>query len=419
MLGSANASPTYSSPLPSSLFPLPSSLFPLPSSLFPLPSSLFPLPSSLFPPPYPLTTMFKHLIAIEPLGLLYGSAGRFLSPENLVGRSGTQFPPSAATLSGVFASQYSEAGKAKDLQNLQLAGPFWGWTEDPQAFYVPTPVNVLARLDVPEDDTAISEGRVVDRLSMTTGSHGTDWVDSQGEPVADRFSSGTWLNITDWPTIADPDSSLEQVRAVTVHGQPWQFLPHLHPYLEPDQRRVWVEKEQGSLFLENGVQLHPSTCLVYLSNSPIESGWYRFGGEGHMVEVTCHDLRADRQSLFDQPLGKSFALLTASVWGSNRFSSRYPEAWADFMVEDGLFTDRAQPFRYRLGGEGSPKRLSRGRYAVPAGTVYITQKPMARWYDWPEDWFPKEGPSLKRWGCGLALPLPSALAQPVAVPVAS
>ena len=117
--------------------------------------------------------------------------------------------------------------------------------------------------------------------------------------------------------------------------------------------------------------------------------------------------------------GKSFALLTASVWGSNRFSSRYPEAWADFMVEDGLFTDRAQPFRYRLGGEGSPKRLSRGRYAVPAGTVYITQKPMARWYDWPEDWFPKEGPSLKRWGCGLALPLPSALAQPVAVPVAS
>ena len=135
--------------------------------------------------------------------------------------------------------------KRKTCKNLQLAGPFWGWTEDPQAFYVPTPVNVLARLDVPEDDTAISEGRVVDRLSMTTGSHGTDWVDSQGEPVADRFSSGTWLNITDWPTIADPDSSLEQVRAVTVHGQPWQFLPHLHPYLEPDQRRVWVEKEAG------------------------------------------------------------------------------------------------------------------------------------------------------------------------------
>jgi CRISPR-associated protein Cmr3 len=37
--------------------------------------------------------MFKYLISIEPLGLLYGSAGGFLSPESLVGRSGESFPP--------------------------------------------------------------------------------------------------------------------------------------------------------------------------------------------------------------------------------------------------------------------------------------------------------------------------------------
>lgn len=37
--------------------------------------------------------MFQYLILIQPLGFLYGSAGRFLSPENLVGRSGTSFPP--------------------------------------------------------------------------------------------------------------------------------------------------------------------------------------------------------------------------------------------------------------------------------------------------------------------------------------
>ncbi|MGG6263924.1 hypothetical protein ACQ4M3_10815 [Leptolyngbya sp. AN03gr2] len=53
-----------------------------------------------------------------------------------------------------------------------------------------------------------------------------------------------------------------------------------------------------------------------------------------------------------------------------------------------------------------PKRLSRGRYAVPAGTVYVLQEPLEiPWQDWSIDWFPKEGPSLKRWGCGLALPL--------------
>jgi CRISPR-associated protein Cmr3 len=84
--------------------------------------------------------MFQHLIAIEPLGLLYGSAGRFLSPDNLVGRSGTQFPPSAATLSGLFAAQYGNDA----VQDLRLAGPFWAKTEEleqTQTVYVPLPMN--------------------------------------------------------------------------------------------------------------------------------------------------------------------------------------------------------------------------------------------------------------------------------------
>ncbi|MDJ0732557.1 MAG: hypothetical protein QNJ47_00485 [Nostocaceae cyanobacterium] len=29
------------------------------------------------------------------------------------------------------------------------------------------------------------------------------------------------------------------------------------------------------------------TCLVYLSNTELKPGWYRFGGEGHMVDVRC------------------------------------------------------------------------------------------------------------------------------------
>ncbi|NJR66897.1 MAG: CRISPR-associated protein Cmr3, partial [Leptolyngbyaceae cyanobacterium CRU_2_3] len=60
--------------------------------------------------------MFRYLIAIEPLGLLYGSAGKFLSPENLVGRSGNSFPPSAATLSGLFA-----AAQIDGIRDLYLA----------------------------------------------------------------------------------------------------------------------------------------------------------------------------------------------------------------------------------------------------------------------------------------------------------
>jgi CRISPR-associated protein Cmr3 len=84
------------------------------------------------------TPSFEYLIIIEPLGFLYGSAGRFLSPENLVGRAGTSFPPSAATVSGILAANHD-----KDTSyELQIAGPFWGKTDEVrknQNFFVPTP----------------------------------------------------------------------------------------------------------------------------------------------------------------------------------------------------------------------------------------------------------------------------------------
>ena len=38
-------------------------------------------------------SQFQYLIKISPLGFMYGSAGGFLSPENLVGRAGAKFPP--------------------------------------------------------------------------------------------------------------------------------------------------------------------------------------------------------------------------------------------------------------------------------------------------------------------------------------
>ena len=78
-----------------------------------------------------------------------------------------------------------------------------------------------------------------------------------------------------------------------------------------------------------------------------------------------------------------------------------------------LLTERPIPFRYRLGNHPNhqphqPKLLSRGRYAVPAGTVYVLQQSLDKaWQDWDISWFPREGPSLQRWGCGLALPLNS------------
>lgn len=351
---------------------------------------------------------FKYLIIIEPLGFLYGSAGRFLSPENLVGRSGSSFPPSAATVSGIFAAHYGNEA----IQNLYLAGPFWGKTQavkSQQNFYVPTPLTYL-----------IKNGELRYKLSWDATKEG--WFDEKGEAPNDKFEKGTWLAIADWKN------------PTKVEKSPWKFSPHLHPRLEQDERRVVRkqdtndEEQQGSLFLENAVQMSQDTCLVYLSTHNLEPGWYRFGGEGHLVEINCIELNAQNKSLLSQPLEKQFALITPAVWGSNRLSYRYPielqkgdakkyeqedSDWNNLFVwsVETLYTGRPIPFRYRLGHHNTPqphqpKVLSRGRYAVPAGTIYVLKEALNKpWQEWDESWFPKEGPSLKRWGCGLALPL--------------
>jgi CRISPR-associated protein Cmr3 len=332
---------------------------------------------------------FNYLIAIEPLGLLYGSAGRFLSPENLVGRSGTSFPPSAATVSGLFAANYGN----EKVQSLQLAGAFWADLDEldkTQNFYVPTPMNYL-----------VKNGAICDCLIWQDG----QWHYAKDKKPEGKTESGGWIAIDQWRS---PQA---------IHPSPWKFLPHLHPCLEPDQRRVAIptddsEEAQGSLFLENSVQMKPGIGLVYLSNMELESGWYRFGGEGHLADVRCIPI-SDTSSihkLLRQSLGKTFALITPALWGSNRLSTRYPPQWQpDFET---MLCDRPQPFRYRLGDQYDrqgnklqQKRLSRGRYAVPAGSVYVLKRSLSSWQDWEDEWFPKEGVYYNRWGCGLALPL--------------
>lgn len=348
--------------------------------------------------------MFSHLVIIQPLGFLYGSAGPFLSPENLVGRSGNSFPPSAATVSGLYAAKYSqpedergESIRKLDLPDLILAGPFWAYAENPQNFYVPTPVNYLVTVNPRKDGEDIRQGEIKEKLVW-------EREQKQWKPlIPGKFDSKTWLPIEDW---AKPH---------TVSEAPWQYLPHLHPRLEIEQRRVDQSLDRGSLFLENSIQMHPDTCLVYLTNTPIDEGWYRFGGEGHLVEVQCQPITNKvLLELLNKPVGESFALITPAVWGSNRFSYRFPTIeqendwktvpeWQNAVI----FTERPLPFRYRLGGKtDETKRLSRGRYAVPGGTVYILEKAISQpWFEWDKSWFPQEGYSYQRWGCGLALPL--------------
>jgi CRISPR-associated protein Cmr3 len=360
-------------------------------------------------------TSFKYLIAIEPLGLLYGSAGRFLSPENLVGRSGTSFPPSATTVAGLFAATYGKDWMKQKQGEFYLAGPFWAKSQDVQNFYVPTPRNYL-----------IKDGIVQHKLNWKKHPKSQEycWLNEDNESPNDKFETGTWLPINDW-------DNPKKVKTV-----PWEFLPHLHPRLQEDARHVDTESDRGSLFLENAIQLNPDVCLVYLASHELPESWYRFGGEGHMVNITSPKLNNSVKELLNNPVGQCFALITPAVWGSNRLSYREPrhlkkgdktrhtleQTDSDLQTiqqweNAAILTERPIPFRYRLGDRkdendqsihkpNHPKLLSRGRYTVPAGSVYSLEEPLNKsWQEWEENWFPKEGPSLKHWGCGLALPL--------------
>jgi hypothetical protein len=101
---------------------------------------------------------FAYLLLLEPLGLLYGSSGRTLSPETLTGRAAEQFPPDAPTIAGLIASQLERPSglntQDTPLWNLHTAGPFW--------------INLDGDLMLPAPLTLLQEhsGIVVDRLSQ-------------------------------------------------------------------------------------------------------------------------------------------------------------------------------------------------------------------------------------------------------------
>lgn len=340
--------------------------------------------------------MFKHIITVQPLGLMYGSSGGFLSPENLVGASRAKFPPDAATLSGLILSfkryinpnQDSSSSKCKNadcscLKCLHVAGPFWGKEEDiktSSSFYLPIPWTKI-----------IGEKGIDEWIIKDDKWYRNEDDDKQKQEIEAEYN---WLEINDW------NLPVKTIRSnKSMKKNPWQFVPMLHPRMKYEERHV---REEDGLFLEYAVQMPDDACLVYLSTHPLEPGWYKFGGENHVVEINSIELSESDLiiKLLKKQIQKSFALITPAVWGSNRLSYRTPQD-SDFPKVKLMLTDKAIPYRYRTQG-----RLGRGRYAVSAGSVYVLEEPLNKsWWEWSEEWFPQEGISLKNVGSGLCLPL--------------
>jgi CRISPR-associated protein Cmr3 len=321
--------------------------------------------------------MFTYLIIIRPLGFLYGSAGAFLSPENLVGRSGEKFPPSAATVSGLFFSaNWGKEDIKKELkENLYIAGPFWAKSGYEQDFYVPIPWHKIIAKDNKIDEWVLNaQGNWQRKIKYQEH-------EDKLEPAF------TWQTITSWNN-----------QKPTTANHPWDYVSILHPQMKPEERHTLPN---DGLFLENAVQMPEDSCLIYLSTHELPDGWYRFGGENHIVEIESQTIKKQRTlEILKEPIKHGFALITPGVWGSTRFSYRYPQNPVFQEANLKLLTDKAIPYRYITGG-----KLGRGHYAVPPGSVYVLDKPLnMSWWEWDKKWFPNKG-GLKKFGCGLSLPV--------------
>ena len=292
--------------------------------------------------------MFQYLITIQPLGFMYGSAGAFLSPENLVGRSGTKFPPDAATLSGLFFSANKDqkfTSHADLTEKLRVAGPFWAFVDAEDDFYVPLPRHKVIGKDH-YDEWIIKNYKWC--LQSEASASDEEDISDEGENKKKEESEYRWLRIDYWDASAETIYGDRTAEYPSVIENPWTYIPVLHPHLKKDERHVLPE---DGLFLENAVQIKENTCLVYLSTYALEDGWYRFGGEGHMVEVKSIELREDSRilTLLREPIQTSFALIIPGVWGSNQLSTRYPKQ-AGFAEDNNkimMLTDKAVSYRYR------------------------------------------------------------------------
>lgn len=251
---------------------------------------------------------FSTLITVSPLGFLYGSAGGFLSPENLVGRSNTKFPPDAAAVAGLIFNANREQAIADHetlRDNLIVAGPFWAKRETPTRFYVPIPWHRMIDKDA-ADEWKLVPKPAQRQLTDITKPDGWYLNQQQWQRKNENVKPAYF-----WQAIDSWDVSPDELRdREAIASPPWNPSPFLHPKMKPDERHV---VERDGLFLENAIQLHEDYCLVYLINLEISlnNDWYRFGGEGHLIELECYRL-SDKHKinrLLSQPIHHALSLI--------------------------------------------------------------------------------------------------------------
>jgi len=362
---------------------------------------------------------FQYLLLLEPLGLLYGSSGRLLSPDALTGRAAEQFPPDSPVMAGLMASILADEGRHGEVWDLHTAGPFWISSEN--QLMVPAPLLLI------QEEAGATGRQSTHHLSWQPAGEGrpaSGWIPNQSIALSHKATSGGWIPLDRWPH--QPKARSSHI-PIPIHDDPWRPVPHLHPRLKLDER---VSAGDDALFLEYGIALQPGVRLAYLSSHFVSGGLVRFGGEGHLVQLECRPITSIAPRLLELlacQLAAPFALITPALWGGPKLSIREPLdtsvprgnfPWRRNGVPPAILTERPRPWRHRLGlgradslhpevAKAGRRRLSRGRWALPAGSCYHINddKPIDPWSEWEESWFPKEGFSFKHFGMALSLPI--------------
>ena len=143
------------------------------------------------------TFPFKHLLLLEPLGLLYGSSGRMLSPESLTGRVSEHFPPDSPTLAGLIGSQLERVSGAKKedspIRHLHTAGPFCFDTKA-NNLWLPAPFTLLQQ-ETGEGEPSLRQLQW--QRGDLEGGAGS-WQPLDGAPMPRKYRRGGWVALRHW-----------------------------------------------------------------------------------------------------------------------------------------------------------------------------------------------------------------------------
>lgn len=238
-----------------------------------------------------------------------------------------------------------------------------------------------------------------------------EWRNNQWDPESSSDGIFKHIRLADYITSASDRSAIgslsESVRSILGEmrgkwGIPWADNQQMryHPRLLNAGWLIEDKSDNPESQAEVRAELQGFIDGYYPSNNPAD--WYVLAaGDGDSMSEW---LKGSKLKTYQEYLPSVLKdkLSQSPDHQLSSLETEVREKFGEFIqqkapLEDSIETNPSKP---------AQGRLSRGRYAVPAGSVYVFKHPLEmNWWDFPDQWFPQEGFPLKHLGCGLGLPI--------------